>query len=89
MLTRDSSAEHRFARPRLPPFEAEIEVDGKDWYEGQTSLVLFGNVGEVFAGVKAFDNAQPDDGLSRSASEAPTGSSSGVARSPQRTRPCE
>jgi diacylglycerol kinase (ATP) len=48
---------------RVKPFEAEIEVDGKEWYEGQASLVLFGNVGEAFAGVKAFDDAQPDDGL--------------------------
>ena len=48
---------------RTKPFDAQIEVDGKDWYEGQASLVLFGNVGEAFAGVKAFDNAQPDDGL--------------------------
>jgi hypothetical protein len=46
MLTRDSSAEHRFARPRLPPFEAEIEVDGKDWYEGQTSVVLSATSGK-------------------------------------------
>jgi diacylglycerol kinase family enzyme len=48
---------------RVKPFEAEIEVDGKEWYEGQASLVLFGNVGEAFAGVKAFENARPDDGL--------------------------
>jgi diacylglycerol kinase (ATP) len=48
---------------RTKPFEAEIKVDGNDWYEGHASLVLFGNVGEAFAGVKAFDDAQPDDGL--------------------------
>lgn len=48
---------------RVKPFEAEIEVDGKEWYEGQASLILFGNVGEAFAGVKAFENARPDDGL--------------------------
>ncbi len=48
---------------RTKPFEAEIEVDGTEWYEGPASLVLFGNVGEAFAGVKAFDDASPDDGL--------------------------
>lgn len=48
---------------RAKTFEAEIEVDGKEWYEGQASLVLFGNVGEAFAGVKAFEDARPDDGL--------------------------
>jgi len=48
---------------RSPPFEAHVEVDGKEWYEGPASCVLFGNVGEAFAGVKAFKNAHPDDGL--------------------------
>ena len=38
-------------------------VDGEEWYEGLASLVLFGNVGNAFAGVKAFADAQPDDGL--------------------------
>jgi diacylglycerol kinase (ATP) len=48
---------------RGKPFEARIEVDGKDWYEGEASVVLFGNVGDAFAGLKAFDDAQADDGL--------------------------
>jgi YegS/Rv2252/BmrU family lipid kinase len=45
------------------PFDAQIVVDGHEWYEGQASLVLFGNVGNAFAGVKAFADAHPDDGL--------------------------
>jgi diacylglycerol kinase (ATP) len=45
------------------PFEAKIVVDGQEWYDGLASLVLFGNVGNAFAGVKAFDDAHPDDGL--------------------------
>ena len=48
---------------RAKVFDAQIEVDGKEWYEGPASLVLFGNVGEAFAGVKPFDDARPDDGL--------------------------
>jgi diacylglycerol kinase (ATP) len=48
---------------RAKPFEARIVVDGQEWYEGVASLVLFGNVGNAFAGVKAFDDAHPDDGL--------------------------
>ena len=48
---------------RAKPFEAQIVVDGEEWYEGPASLVLFGNVGNAFAGVKAFEDAQPDDGL--------------------------
>jgi len=48
---------------RRKPFEAKVVVDGEEWYEGLASLVLFGNVGNAFAGVKAFEDAQPDDGL--------------------------
>jgi diacylglycerol kinase (ATP) len=45
------------------PFEAAIKVDGSSWYEGKASCVLLGNVGELFAGVEAFDGARPDDGV--------------------------
>jgi diacylglycerol kinase (ATP) len=45
------------------PFEARIKVDGKKWFEGEASCVLFGNVGDAFAGLSAFENALPDDGL--------------------------
>ncbi len=48
---------------RASPFEAHVEVDAKEWYQGPASVVLFGNVGEAFAGLKPFDDAQPDDGL--------------------------
>jgi YegS/Rv2252/BmrU family lipid kinase len=47
---------------RASTFRAEIEVDGTQWYEGEASLVLAGNLGEVFAGVEAFEDAKPDDG---------------------------
>ena len=47
---------------RAATFRAEIEVDGTQWYEGEASLVLAGNLGEVFAGVEAFQDAKPDDG---------------------------
>jgi diacylglycerol kinase (ATP) len=45
------------------PFEATIKVDGSTWFEGKASSVLLGNVGELFAGVEAFEDARPDDGL--------------------------
>ncbi len=48
---------------RLKPFRAKIKVDGVSWYDGKASCVLFGNVGELFAGVEAFAEARPDDGL--------------------------
>jgi diacylglycerol kinase (ATP) len=45
------------------PFEATIKVDGSTWFEGKASSVLLGNVGQLFAGVEAFEDAQPDDGV--------------------------
>jgi diacylglycerol kinase (ATP) len=45
------------------PFEASIKVDGTTWFEGKASCVLLGNVGELFAGIEAFDGARPDDGV--------------------------
>ena len=47
---------------RASTFRAKIAVDGTQWYEGEASLVLAGNLGEVFAGVEAFEDAAPDDG---------------------------
>ena len=45
------------------PFEAKIKVDGSTWFEGKASSVILGNVGQLFAGVEAFEDAEPDDGL--------------------------
>ena len=47
---------------RSKPFRAEIEVDGVGWYKGNASCILLGNVGELFGGVEAFEDARPDDG---------------------------
>ena len=44
------------------PFEAKIKVDGATWFNGQASSVLVGNVGKLFGGVEAFEDARPDDG---------------------------
>ena len=44
------------------PFGAKIKVDGATWFDGQASSVLIGNVGKLFAGVEAFEDARPDDG---------------------------
>jgi YegS/Rv2252/BmrU family lipid kinase len=44
------------------PFRAEIEVDGAGWYKGKASCILLGNVGKLFGGVEAFEDARPDDG---------------------------
>jgi diacylglycerol kinase (ATP) len=45
------------------PFEATIKVDGSSWFEGKASSVLLGNVGELFGGFEAFEDAHPDDGM--------------------------
>ena len=48
---------------RLAGFDAEIEVDGADWYEGHATCVLLGNLGDIFGGVEVFPDARPDDGM--------------------------
>ena len=47
---------------RSKPFRAEIKVDGVGWYKGKASCILLGNVGELFGGIEAFEDARPDDG---------------------------
>jgi diacylglycerol kinase (ATP) len=44
------------------PFEAKIKVNGSTWFDGKASSILFGNVGKLFGGVEAFQDARPDDG---------------------------
>jgi YegS/Rv2252/BmrU family lipid kinase len=44
-------------------FGAEIAVDGTDWYEGDATCILLGNLGDIFGGVEVFPDARPDDGM--------------------------
>ena len=44
---------------REKPFRAKIEVDGARWFDGEASCILLGNVGKLFGGVEAFEDAQP------------------------------
>jgi diacylglycerol kinase (ATP) len=48
---------------REKPFRARIKVDGARWYDGDASCILLGNVGKLFGGVEAFEDAHPDDGV--------------------------
>jgi len=48
---------------REKPFRAQIRVDGARWYDGDASCILLGNVGKLFGGVEAFEDAHPDDGV--------------------------
>ena len=47
---------------RQKPFRAKIVVDGTGWYDGPASCILLANVGKLFGGVEAFEDARPDDG---------------------------
>lgn len=47
---------------REPPFGAQIEVDGAQWFDGRATCILLGNVGTLFGGVDVFPDARPDDG---------------------------
>jgi diacylglycerol kinase (ATP) len=58
---------------RGEPFEARVDVDGERWFAGTAQCVLFGNVGDAFAGLTAFENARPDDGLLEVGIASPNG----------------
>ena len=47
---------------RMKPFRAKIEVDGAEWFNGKASCILLGNVGKLFGGLEAFEDARVDDG---------------------------
>jgi len=40
----------------------KIKIDGNTWFDDAASCVLIGNVGTITGGIKAFDDAAPDDG---------------------------
>ena len=41
----------------------KIKVDGRLWFDGKASCVLFGNVGTITGGLTIFPDARPDDGV--------------------------
>jgi YegS/Rv2252/BmrU family lipid kinase len=41
---------------------ATIKIDGTEWFKDEASCVLIGNVGKITGGIRAFDDAKPDDG---------------------------
>ncbi len=40
----------------------KIRVDGRTWFDGRASCVLVGNVSKISGGIRAFEDARPDDG---------------------------
>ena len=47
---------------RLKPFGARIDIDGAEWFKGKATCILLGNVGKLFGGLEAFEDARADDG---------------------------
>jgi diacylglycerol kinase (ATP) len=47
---------------RAKPFKAKIRIDGTAWFDDKASCILVGNVGNLFGGIEAFEDARPDDG---------------------------
>jgi diacylglycerol kinase family enzyme len=47
---------------RDEPVRMRVKVDGVTWFEGEASCVLLGNIGTITGGIRAFDDARPDDG---------------------------
>jgi diacylglycerol kinase (ATP) len=43
--------------------QMKVKVDGKLWFDGKASCVLFGNVGTVTGRLRIFPDARPDDGI--------------------------
>jgi diacylglycerol kinase (ATP) len=48
---------------RPDPFEAEVMVDGRSFFDGVTTCVLVGNFGNLPGGLQAFPGASATDGL--------------------------
>ena len=48
-------------QPRAP--KVSVTVDGKKWFKGRASCVLFGNMGSLGVGLTAFPEASPSDGI--------------------------
>jgi YegS/Rv2252/BmrU family lipid kinase len=43
--------------------KVRVEIDGEPWFKGSASCVLLGQMGSLAAGIVAFPDALPDDGL--------------------------
>lgn len=45
------------------PVKATIDLEGRRFYKGPITCVLFGNMSEVLGGVEVFDGSSADDGM--------------------------
>lgn len=45
------------------PVEATVDLEGRRFYKGPITCVLFGNMSEVLGGIDVFDGSSADDGI--------------------------
>ena len=45
------------------PVKAKIDLEGRRFYKGPITCILFGNLSEVLGGIEVFEGSSPDDGL--------------------------
>lgn len=45
------------------PVQAKIDLEGRRFYKGPITCVLFGNMSEVLGGIEVFDGSSADDGM--------------------------
>jgi YegS/Rv2252/BmrU family lipid kinase len=45
------------------PVQTRVAIGGDTWFEGPTTCVLVGNMGDLFGGLSVFPDADPEDGL--------------------------
>ena len=53
----------RVGEPAAESVQGQDQGRRRGWYKGKATCILLGNVGELFAGVEAFEDARPDDGM--------------------------
>jgi len=63
----------RWIGQRFPALWVQYKGRGAEWFEGRTTCVLLGNLGDVFGGVRVFPDARPDDGLLELGDTGPEG----------------
>ncbi|MDO8308666.1 MAG: diacylglycerol kinase family protein [Actinomycetota bacterium] len=47
----------------VKPVKATIDLEGRRFYKGPITCVLFGNMSEVLGGIEVFDGSSADDGM--------------------------
>lgn len=48
---------------RVRPARATVDVDGRRFFTGRTTMVIAGNMGRIVGGIEVFRSSEPDDGV--------------------------